>query len=123
MTAACLAATMYDGLKATGASHRVAAAVVESACKRAAFIDEPSAAEIGHYIANEARVAELSANFATVLGVPEEEPEIRQAIEPHCVALRQRLGAVTYSRDGATTESSGTEPAVGSRRPSKTALY
>lgn len=114
---------MYDGLKATGASHRVAAAVVESACKRAALTDEPSAAEIGHYIANEARIAELSANFANVLGIPEEEPEIRQAIEPHCVALRQRLGAVTYQRDGAAAESSGTDPATGSRRPSKTALY
>ncbi len=123
MTAACLAATMYDGLKATGASNRAAAAVVESACKRAAFTDEPSAAEIGHYIANDARIADLSANFASVLGVPEEEHEIRQAIEPHCVALRQRLGAVTYPRDGAAIESTGADPAEGSRRPSKTALY
>jgi hypothetical protein len=99
-TAACLAATIYSGLKSGGASHRSAAAIVESVCLHAELAEKPSAAEIGEYLAAPIPAVELARRFAALLEAPHEESLVLSAIAPHCAALGERFRVVSRRTTG-----------------------
>jgi hypothetical protein len=94
-TAACLAAIIYSGLKSGGASHKNAAAIVDSVCRHAHLAESPSASEIGEYLASARPAEELARKFVALLDAPHEEALVLNAIAPHCSGLAERFRVVS----------------------------
>jgi hypothetical protein len=88
---ACFAASIYHSSLAAGHPHRMAAARVEEACRRAFDGSGPSATEIGFYIGTDSPVTELAGRLAAILGAERDVAVIRSALEGYYAPLAATL--------------------------------